>query len=146
MEYTPQGTAALNCLARFRVPVFRAGPGPGCIDSLIGLLRNGVFAGNARRYAICQSVVGWKKDTPKVSTKWLGCVWKSSRTDWELRCWIAMWLAEGGYTTSVHLLLSTSGSVRRLEVNYTWTMADTYIQHRLAALVQVTLDERVSEW
>jgi hypothetical protein len=32
------------------------------------------------------------------------------------------------------------------EVNYTWTMADTYIQHRLAALVQVTLGERVSEW
>jgi hypothetical protein len=29
-----------------------------------------------------------KKDTPKVSTKWLGRVWKSSRTDWELRCWI----------------------------------------------------------
>jgi hypothetical protein len=52
-----------------------------------------------------------------------------------------MWLAEGGYTTSVHLLLSTSGSVRRLEVNYTWTMADTCIQHRLAALVQVTLGE-----
>lgn len=92
-----------------------AGPGPGCCSiSLVGLLRNREFAGNARRYAICQSVVSWKKDTPKVSTKWLGCVWKSSRTDWELRCWIAMWLAEGGYTTSVHLLLSTSGSVRRV--------------------------------
>lgn len=50
-----------------------------------------------------------------------------------------MWLAEGGYTTSVHSLLSTSGSVRRLEVNYTWAMADTCIWHCLAALVQVTL-------
>ena len=105
----PAGTAALNCLAGFRVPVFGA-----AAFRLLGYCETGVFAGNARRYAICQSVVSWKKDTPKVSTKWLGRVWKSSRTDWELRCWIAMWLAEGGYTTSVHLRLSTSWSVRRV--------------------------------
>lgn len=57
-----------------------------------------------------------------------------------------MWLAERGYTASVQYTATAAYSVgvsQRLIVNFTWTMADTCISHRLAAMVQVTVSRRI---
>lgn len=59
-----------------------------------------------------------------------------------------MWLAGRGYTASVRYSATAAYPVRvpqRLKVNLTWWVMDTCILHRLAAMVQVTLDG-IGEW
>ena len=134
------GTAALNCLAGFRVPVFCA-----AAFRLLGYCETAVFAGNARRMQFARVLLSCNgRAESKVRSglvafgRALGRIGSFSAGE------LCGWLNEAIRRVYTATALPV-GVPQRLKVNFTWTMADTCILHRLAAMMLVTLDG-ISEW
>lgn len=134
------GTAALNCLAGFRVPVFCA-----AAFRLLGYCETAVFAGNARRMQFARVLLSCNgRAESKVRSglvafgRALGRIGSFSAGE------LCGWLNEAIRRVYTATALPV-GVPQRLKVNFTWTVMATCILHRLAAMVLVTLDG-ISEW
>lgn len=88
MEYTPQDSCTQLPCQTPRTGLWRRAKGQDAAFRLLGYCETESSLAMHGVMQFARAVLSCKMDTPKVSTKWLGCVWKSSRTDWELRCWI----------------------------------------------------------